>query len=302
MRVHFGGMRGPFSKTSAAEFVMGRAKTEPVDSRTRLHFAGFGSTKMDSSAAFTVNFPVRYQDTDFRLHATPAAVVGAMQEAAILHSESVGRGIAWLREHSFAWMIVQTRARVIQQPDWRTLLQVTTWPSEMGRLLSRREFALSDPSGKRLVQATTLWAFVNRATQRVMRIPPEILSAFRVSPDRALALPFGRPAPCTVPAWEQSFSIGRREIDSNGHVNNLRYLEWMIEALPGDVLEGWTLRELNLRYQRETGPGGLVRSQTSEVPGLDNPARRFAHRVLDDAGECVATAETSWSKADVPLQ
>lgn len=245
---------------------------------------------------FQITFPVRYQDTDPRLRATPTALVGIMQEAAILHSEAVGRGIDYLSSRHLSWMIVQTRAQIKQLPVWRTRVQVTTWPSEMGRLLSRREFILSDEEGRPFLTATTLWAFMDTLKRRVTRVPAEVGNAYPVFEQRALEESFRRPALCENPQLEKSFAIRRWEIDFNGHVNNLCYLDWMLETLPDEIWEGFHISELNIRYQKEAGPAGSVQAVAVELITGDRQQRRFAHEIrLGDSGDPIAVAETAWT-------
>ena len=244
---------------------------------------------------FQISFPVRYQDTDPWLRVTPTALVGVMQEAAILHSEAVGRGIDYLSSRHLSWMIVQTRAKIQKLPLWQTRVNVSTWPSEMGRLLSRREFILSDEEEQPFLVATTLWAFMNTQRRRVTRVPAEVGSAYPVLEERALDGPFRRPAPCANPQAEKSFEIRRWEIDFNKHVNNLRYLDWMLETLPNEIWEGFGICELNIRYQQEAGPTGTVRAYSVEIP-TDDEQRRFAHEIrLGDSGDPIAVAETAWA-------
>jgi medium-chain acyl-[acyl-carrier-protein] hydrolase len=247
---------------------------------------------------FQIEFPVRYQDTDPRLRITPTALIGIMQEAAILHSEAVGRGIDYLSSRQLSWMIVQTRAKIHRLPRWRTRVQVSTWPSEMGRLLSRREFLLSNGDPEPFLAATTLWAFMNTQKRRVTRVPAEVGSAYAVFEERALDEPFRRPAPCTNPRVEKSFAIRRGEIDFNAHVNNLRYLDWMLETLPDEIWAGFDICELNIRYQKEAGPTGTVRAYSVEIPA-DDEHRRFAHEIrLGDCGDPIAVAETAWMRTE----
>jgi len=244
---------------------------------------------------FDITFPVRYQDTDQRLLATPTALIGIMQEAAILHSEAVGRGIDYLSSRHLSWMIVQTRAQIKGPPVWRTRVRVSTWPSEMGRLLSRREFILSDDEGRPFLTATTLWAFMNTQKRKVTRVPAEVGNAYSVFGERALEGPFRRPARCDNPRLEKSFFIRRWEIDFNGHVNNLRYLDWMLETLPDDIWESYCICGLNIRYQKEAGPAGKVQALAVELAADSPEQRSFAHEVrLGDTGEPIAVAETAW--------
>ena len=244
--------------------------------------------------SFTLRLPIRYQDVDADLRCTPITLVGAMQEAAILQSEALGRGMDWLAERQQVWMIVQTRLEIARLPAWRAELVVTTWPSDIGRLLSRREFVVADGSGE-CARATTLWAYVDTARHRVTRVPPELSAAYPIIEQRALPGPLGRPPRLEAALTEDERPVRRTDIDSNGHVNNLRYLAWMLDSLPVDLPASARPTRLNVRYQRETGAGERIVARTGELPAQGPLERRFVHEVqLVSTGERIATAQTHW--------
>lgn len=243
---------------------------------------------------FSAEAPIRYQDTDRHLRCTPTALLGAMQETAILQSESVGRGIDWLAARNEVWMIVQTLVQIERTPRWRARLAVTTWPSDIGRLLSRREFLLADERGE-CARATTLWAYVDTTARKVARVSAELASAYPIDAARAIDGPFSRPARCQAADLVQERPIRRGDIDSNGHVNNLRYLAWMLDCLPADLPTSAELCELNLRYQKETLPDQWIVARTQELRDPSEDGRHFVHEVvLRETGERIATAQTGW--------
>ena len=62
-------------------------------------------------------------------------------------------------------------------------LVIETRVADMRKATSTRVYRIFRPSdGKLLAKARTLWAFVNYATGKPTRIPPEIAGAFPLSP------------------------------------------------------------------------------------------------------------------------
>jgi acyl-ACP thioesterase len=193
-------------------------------------------------------------------------------------------------------MLAQTRAQILRWPTFWNRVKVTTWPSEMGRLLSRREFVLVDEEDNLLLTATTLWAFMDTARRKVTRIPPEVANVYQVFEDRALFGPFRGPAAVVNPGWTARFPIRRWQIDFNGHVNNLRYLDWMLETVPDEIWKDYQVRDLNIRYQKEAGPGVSVLARSGELDSGQDGLRRLAHEVLlEGRQDSVAVAETTWA-------
>jgi acyl-ACP thioesterase len=249
-------------------------------------------------ARYTTELTLRYADVDAALQATPLALLAAMQEAAILQAEHVGRGMDWLAARGEVWMIAQTRLRIARAPRWRSRLRVTTWPSDIGRLLSRREFLLADGAGP-CARATTLWAYVDTGSRRVTRVPAELKAAYPIDRQRCLPGPLSRPSRPAAGAPLNTRRVGRGDLDSNEHVNNLRLLGWMLDALPLDLHPAARLLQLDVRYQRE-GRAGQRLAVSLEERAAEGE-RWFVHNLaLADSGEPVATAETRWAPVSYP--
>ncbi|MBN2498334.1 MAG: hypothetical protein JXR96_27335 [Deltaproteobacteria bacterium] len=240
---------------------------------------------------FRIHIPVTYRDVDRHLELCPLALLGAMQEAAILQSESLGRGMRYLEERGWGWLIVHTRLRILRPIRWGASLEVATWPSALRRLLSRREFVACDRDGD-AARASTLWAFVDRSAGRVQRIPEELAAAYPVDRDQALPGAFRRPVrPAGELLAERCTGVRPRDIDSNGHVNNLRYLDWMIDTLP--EIDSLQLGSLQVRYLAETPPGCRVHVRTWACG-----PEHFHHEIQVEDGVIAAVARTRWQRRD----
>ena len=71
---------------------------------------------------------------------------------------------------------------------------------------------------------------------------------------------------CRETAGEMPFRARRGDIDLNGHVNNVHYVEWLVEALPADV---GPVGDFEIAFKSETLAGEEVRSAAVEVePGV----------------------------------
>lgn len=253
-----------------------------------------GPVEAAPQVAFELELLLRYQDTDARLRCSPTALLGAMQEAAIHQSEAVGRGMTWLGERHKVWMIVQTMLRVERLPRWKTRLRVSTWASDVGRLLSRREFLVEDEHGP-CARASTLWAYVDTDQRKVTRAPKDLCEAYPVDEGRAIAGHFPRPARCGEIDGVDTRPIRASDIDSNGHVNNLRYLAWMLDSLPEDLPDSIHLGWLNIRYQKEALPGGRISARTSRIRVEQADQLHFAHEIINaDTAERISMAESRW--------
>ena len=50
---------------------------------------------------------------------------------------------------------------------------------------------------------------------------------------------------------EKALTIRYKDTDTNHHVNNVSFVQWMLEALPFSFLEGYSATEIDITYMKE---------------------------------------------------
>ncbi|OMO59420.1 Acyl-ACP thioesterase [Corchorus capsularis] len=76
----------------------------------------------------------------------------------------------------------------------------------------------------------------------------------------------------------------RSDLDMNHHVNNVKYVRWMLETIPDNFLESHQLSSIILEYRRESGSSDIVESLCQpDEDGAAAFANGFAvqHKTVD---------------------
>lgn len=170
----------------------------------------------------------------------------------------------WYEQHGTAWVVRDMRLVVGQLPEIGERLRMATWLSSYGRVQAYREYALWHQEDSRLVaRAQGRWAYVDRVTGQPRRLPEDLISRFG-------ALRNAMPAvhPSELPAASENgilqLSARAYEADSNKHINNAVYMDWLEEAIalaldaepaPPQAVR---LRRLHLEYLRPAIPGDRI--------------------------------------------
>ena len=100
------------------------------------------------------------------------------------------------------------------------------------------------------------------------------------------------PAPKIVSARDAAFRLARTQqvqysdLDPNGHVNNVRYTVWALDALPMELMRSREVREICINFNREARPGDAVELWTLEdgdawtVEGRLDGQQVFIERIM----------------------
>lgn len=160
-----------------------------------------------------------------------------LQETAARASDDCGYGLKDIHDKNVFWILTGWRVQLLERPAWRAPITVETWPRTMDGFTSDRDFIVR--SGDTVVaRATSRWFLINTSTGRITRATAELKAAYDMDP----ASLFGDPLPSNGKSLENAsaaFStvIGRRDIDTNHHVNNISYLDYALEALPQEIAQ-----------------------------------------------------------------
>lgn len=222
---------------------------------------------MDTHGTYTWQVRTYECGPDGRM--TLPAVCNYLQEAASLNAEELGFSKVDFDAAgaNLTWVLTRLRVRMDRLPAWGERVTVLTFPRLGRRITAFRDFELTDGTGARLGVATSEWMTIDLGTRRVAPIPEGVFALANTVRTPVLgegAFTAKLRFPEVAAAAEQRFRAQRSHIDLNGHVNNVHYVEWMLETAP--ALAGGGV-DLELLFRSETLAGDEVVAQSA--PGGD---------------------------------
>jgi acyl-CoA thioester hydrolase len=205
------------------------------------------------------------------------------------HSASQGFDHRWYERQGSAWFVRTMDLLLGTPPGMNKPLLVATWVSEFRRVQARREYAITcAESGALLARASARWGYVDRASGRPRAMDDALTAAFTIHSNHVL-LPASPAVPLATVASERMALVARRyEADTQGHINNSVYGDWLLEALGGlwralpNWYSGWAprLRRFRLEYLHPVQAGDSVAITSSA--GMDGSRRLEVEQVITD--------------------
>jgi acyl-CoA thioesterase FadM len=224
--------------------------------------------------------------------ASVQTVCNYMEEAAANHACMLGFGLDAMREKNLTWVLAKMRIQFHGSLHVGEEATVETWPVDVERLQFRRDFLFHGADGTIPVRAVTRWAVMDIASRRLERMPAHMAELMPKSPRLALENGDIR----FPPAGEESapgpsFRVRLADIDQNRHVNNVRYIDFLLEAATVFGVPGNTLRRLDIMFRSETLWGDTVSSSTQPDPETPGTLLHSLHR----DGREIIRARTVWT-------
>ncbi|MDH3981833.1 MAG: thioesterase, partial [Kiritimatiellaceae bacterium] len=180
-----------------------------------------------------------------------------MQEAAYHHAENLGLGYSCLSKNNLGWVLSRQRIEVSRLPTWGETIIIRTWPSGRDRLFFHRDFEITDGDGNLILQASTAWSVIHVALRERIRSDFYLKSELPEVGARVFDSKLGRLKPCGCEEGEL-LVVNYGDLDMNGHVNNVRYIEWILDRLSLNFHESHAIQSLEVNYLAEAICGHTV--------------------------------------------
>jgi acyl-ACP thioesterase len=169
-------------------------------------------------------------------------------------ADTLGFGIRDLNAGNSSWVLSRMAVEMSRLPARHEQIAVYTWVSDYGRMVTTRNMVIHDEAGEQIGAVVTQWAMIDLATRRPLDLSP--LSNKGTSlVDREP--PIAKPAKIAPfePTLHRPYEVVYSDIDFNGHVNSMKYLEWMANTMPAGVLEEATGFRFDINYIHEAKLG-----------------------------------------------
>ena len=215
-----------------------------------------------------------------------------MQEAASRHAEALGVSIQQLLLENYTWLLSRLKIKIASFPVWQDRITISTWPSGAQRLFALRDFQLQDKHDQTVAAAVSAWLGLDVEKRRPIRIGPFIeklrpLEGQHILPDALDKLPG-----LEFRTHEKKFVVRYRDLDINQHVNNVSFVEWLVESIPNGVLNTSVLAELEINFMAEAFYEDRI---LAACHPLDPHNTSFHHSLIrQQDGQELARAVTVW--------
>ena len=175
----------------------------------------------------TEHFTVELPDVGENNELTNKGFLKMLQEIACIHSNHVGYSVADAVESGNAWILLNWKLQVFSRPKWNNKLTVNTWSSKHTFVAYYRDFEVFDEQNNLVAVATSKWVFYDLNKGTFAKFDDSANSKFEIVDKHVFENEIKEKIiEPKVSEISSQYTITRRDIDTNHHVNNLNYIDF----------------------------------------------------------------------------
>ena len=200
---------------------------------------------------FKHNFDIPLKAVNKKLQINNKYILECFENIAELHSKSIGLGIDYVLKEGITWVILDWQLKIISRPMYGQNLEVHTWARYTNKFYSYRDFEMY-ADGKLCVIATSKWLLIDTTKQRPVKIQDEFIQRYEPEVDKEV---FGIKEVEKLKELEEydkreEYIIRRCDIDLNGHMHNLNYIDLVYQMLSDEDIEK-DFNNIRITYKKE---------------------------------------------------
>lgn len=245
------------------------------------------------SSQFDTSYRVRAYEAGPQGPATAVTLANYLQSAASDHAQTLGFALDDLAAKNLTWVLHRLRGTIHGTVSWGDEVRMRSWLAGLRKLYGLRDYRMWHPDGSVLVNATSDWLLIDIARRRPVRIPPDIKLLAEEPDERAIDGDGPRLAAPARTDYATRFTVRHTDLDLNGHVNNVVYLGWVMQAVPDDLPTTHRVAAFDLVFRAETLFGTEVVAESEQVESAEGLT--FVHQVRHAGKDSpVVLAKTTW--------
>ena len=179
--------------------------------------------------------------------------------AADFHSNDRGFGMLYLNSIGKTWVLSRLAVEMTEMPRAYERFSVETWVESAMRFFTNRNFRISSPDSEKIYgYGRSVWAMIDVATRQPVDLFSVNDGVLKDYVEAEKECPIAKPSRVRISdeaKLVRTIVAQYSDIDMNGHVNSLKYIEHILNLWDSDWYAAHPLRRFDIAYVSEAHLG-----------------------------------------------
>lgn len=227
---------------------------------------------------FKHKFEAGLKDINEKNEIKSKAILEMLENIAEKHSYSIGEGLNSVKKTGLTWMLLDWKVKMLKNPCYGDELELKTWSREAKKFYAYRDFEIY-VNGEKVGIASSNWILIDIYNQRPARITDDFINKYEPEIDMKVFEEDNIEKMRELEEYEKviEYKVRKSDIDINGHMHNLNYLDVVSEAIDDEDCNK-SFKNIRVTYKKEIKLGEIVKCYSKKIDG----AYYFAIKSYDD--------------------
>ena len=236
----------------------------------------------------TYRYQVATQNVDFTLRASIDSLGNYILNTAGIDAQGKGFGVHTLSPKNLTWVLSKLVIEIDSRPEQFSEFDLTTWVNKNTRLVSTRNFTLSDTKGDVFIRSLSQWCMLD-LTRRApvdLNTIENFYAPYISEVESSCELPLRLSV--IAPEVIMEHKVAYSDIDFNCHMNTMRYIGLMLDMVDIELLKSNRPMRIDVHFIAECLYGQIIKV------GMQNIDNQTLFEITRDDGVVACRGAFSW--------
>jgi medium-chain acyl-[acyl-carrier-protein] hydrolase len=224
-----------------------------------------------------------------------SSLVDFLWDVVISQSDYLGETKEGFVHNQCIWVLLKYDITIYEYPKFRDTITVDTKVLGTKKFYGYRKNTIKNSEGKVIGEVFSTAILIDFEKRRPMRISSDQSEIYGLTGELDEIPHLDDIPKIQKEDYVKDYPVRYSDIDSNGHVNNVKYMEMAIDTLPRYILNEYKLFNIKVLFKKETTDGDTLHI-SSEVVNNDNNNITTIHTITSNNGTLLTKLQFIWKK------
>lgn len=245
---------------------------------------------------FSKDYKINIYNVDSRHYCKFSTLVDYLWDVVIEQSDALGETKEGFVHNDCVWVLLKYDINIYKYPKFKDTVSVSTEVTGYKKVYGYRHYTIKDSEGTLLGEADSIAILIDFNKRRPMKITPDQCEVYGLEKELENPPKLDDLTTLSDIEFSSSYTMSYSDIDSNNHVNNVKYMEMSLNNLPKEILNNYDISNIKVLFKKETSIGNTV-SVSSQVINHSDTEITTLHNIEHE--KLLVKLQFSWNKTEV---
>lgn len=244
---------------------------------------------------FSKKYTINIYDVDSNYKCKYSSIMNYLWDVVISQSDSLGETDNGFINNCI-WVLLKYDLDIIEYPKYRDIITVETDIVGVKKLYGYRSITIRDSKDNIIVSGISTAILIDYDKRRPVKMSPEQCKLYGIEKELEENIPLDNFIKIRESKYSKDYTIRYSDIDSNNHVNNVKYIEMSVDTLPRELLNKYEISNIKVLYKHEAMDESSLHIH-SDIIKDDEINITTVHAIFEDnQDKPITKLEFKWKK------
>ncbi|MGL5766529.1 MAG: acyl-[acyl-carrier-protein] thioesterase, partial [Sarcina sp.] len=250
-----------------------------------------------SKSTFENDYRIKFYDLDKHMNCKVSALINYLWDVVVAQSEYQGETEGTHINKDLVWMLLKYDIKIHEYPKINDVITADTVVIGVKKFYGYRTHTIRNSEGKVLVEIKSIAILVDLEKRRPTKVTQEQCDIYGLEGEYEGHVVLDDLYEIKEEEIEKIYEVRHSDIDLNGHMNNVIYIERAMDTMPNDIIDNYCLSGIKILFKKESMLGENIRVLTNIEECIDGNIKSI-HNIIGEDEKIHTKLEFIWRKLE----